>query len=53
MAGIHQVALATNSNLTTAVYLCTCLNAVGKEMGDNARTGVRSYKNSSSSDLNW
>ncbi|WP_270386886.1 tape measure protein [Acinetobacter guillouiae] len=33
MAGVHQVALATNSNLTTTADLFTRLNAVGKEMG--------------------
>ncbi|MDG3557076.1 tape measure protein [Acinetobacter bereziniae] len=33
MAGVHQVALATNSNLTTTADLFTRLNAVGKDMG--------------------
>ena len=33
MVGVHQVALATNSNLTTTADLFTRLNAVGKEMG--------------------
>jgi len=33
MAGVHQVALATNSNLTTTADLFTRLNTVGKDMG--------------------
>ena len=33
MAGVHQVALATNSNLTTTADLFTRLNAVGRDMG--------------------
>ncbi|WP_151776206.1 tape measure protein [Acinetobacter bereziniae] len=33
MSGVHQVALATNSNLTSTADLFTRLNAVGKDMG--------------------
>ena len=33
MAGVHQVALATNSNLATTADLFTRLNTVGKDMG--------------------
>ena len=33
MAGVQQIALATNSNLTTTADLFTRLNTVGKDMG--------------------
>ena len=33
MAGVHQVALATNSNLSTTADLFARLNTVGKDMG--------------------
>lgn len=33
MAGVQQIALATNSNLTTTAELFTRLNTVGKDMG--------------------
>lgn len=35
MAGVHQVALMTNSSLEATGSLFTRLNAVGKEMGDD------------------
>jgi len=40
MAGVHQVALATNSSLDTTASLFTRLNTVGKEMGMNQQQAL-------------